>query len=533
MFKKLLLIALLVQLAVSGDLKPNYGGTLIFARGGDATSLDPAHAADGESYYATRAVYNSLVEFEYGSTKIVPALAKSWKISEDGLTYTFYLKKGIHFAPTSYFDKSPELTSKDVVFSIKRQFDKSNPYHKIGGDFKFWKALNMDDIVKDVVAIDKYTVEFILKKPEAPFLADIAMDFMGILSFEYANFLLKDGKAEELEKFPVGTGPFIFLSWKKDDKIVFKANTNYWDGRPYLDKLVMKVMSNSLARANELKEGNIHIMDFPDPGDLKELEKDPNIKLIRQEGLTLGYLAYNTEKKPFNNTLVRQALNYAIDVKSIVKAVYGDLGKVATNALPPTIWSYDKNIKGYQYNPQKAKKLLKKAGYEDGFDIDIWAIPVPRAYNPNGRRTAEIIQKDLAKVGVKARIVSYDWQTYLKKVSFGEHDMALLGWTSDNADPDNFMYTLLNKNVALKKPSKNRAFWKNDAFSILTDKAKGIRDKKKREKLYKKAQAIFNEEAPWLPIAYTIVVEPMLKSVHGFKLDPTGKRRFKEVWLEK
>lgn len=273
-------------------------------------------------------------------------------------------------------------------------------------------------------------------------------------------------------------------------------------------------------------------MDFPNPAEVAGLEAHKNIKVIKQEGLNVGYLAFNTERKPFDNKLVRQAISHAINMEGIVNSVYEGLGKVATNPIPPTMWSYNKNLKGYEYNIKKAKALLKKAGFKNGFETNIWAMPVARPYNPNGRKVAEAMQADLAKVGIKVKIISYDWGTYLKKSSNGEHDMVLLGWTGDNGDPDNFLNVLLSKNSA-KKPAQNMAFWKNDEFSDLLDQAKEITDPAKRARLYEQAQVIFEEEAPWKPIAHSIVVEPMLKKVHGFKLDPLGKRRFSKVWLSK
>jgi len=393
--------------------------------------------------------------------------------------------------------------------------------------------MDMSSIVKDVIAIDKYTVKITLKKREAPFIANLAMEFAMILSSDYADALAKKGKEADLGKKPVGTGPFVFIKWKKDDRIIFKANKNYWNGSPYVDKLIFKVITNNSVRAAELKAGSIHIMDFPNPAEVADLAKNSKIKLVKQEGLNVGYLAFNQEKEIFKNKKVRQAISYAINTEGIVKSVYEGLGKVATNPIPPTMWSYNKALKGYEYNPEKAKKLLAEAGYANGFETNIWAMPVARPYNPNGRKVAEAMQADLAKVGIKAKIVSYDWGTYLKKSSMGEHDMVLLGWTGDNGDPDNFLNVLLSANAAKAKPAQNRAFWRNAEFTKLIDDAKVITDVAERTKLYEKAQLVFEDEAPWKPIAHSIVVEPMLKKVHGFKLDPVGKRRFKEVWLAK
>ncbi len=531
--KKLILAMFVFLSSIAFAQTPDVGGTLVFGRSGDSTSMDPSHATDGESFYAASAVYDNLVQFKYGSTEIEPALATSWEVSNDGLEYTFKLRQGVYFSKTKYFKTKSEFTSADVVFSLKRQFDKSHPYNKIGGAFKYWSAMDMSNIVKDVIAVDKYTVKITLKKKEAPFIANLAMEFAMILSNDYASELAKKGKEGDLGKKPVGTGPFVFKKWVKDDKIIYSANKNYWNGRPYVDKLIFKVITNNAVRAAELKAGSIHIMDFPNPAEVDGLEAHKNIKLVKQEGLNVGYLAFNFERKPFDNKLVRQAISHAINMEGIVKSVYEGLGKVATNPIPPTMWSYDKNLKGYEYNIEKAKALLKEAGFENGFETNIWAMPVARPYNPNGRKVAEAMQADLAKVGIKVKIVSYDWGTYLKKSSMGEHDMVLLGWTGDNGDPDNFLNVLLSKHAAMNKPAQNRAFWKNEEFTALIDEAKEITDVAKRTALYEKAQAIFAEEAPWKPVAHSIVVQPMLEKVNGFKLDPVGKRRFKEVWLKK
>jgi len=232
----------------------------------------------------------------------------------------------------------------------------------VGGAFRYWLSMDMSNIVKDVVALDKYTVKISLKKKEAPILLNFAMQFASILSSDYADFLAKKGKQEDLGTKPIGTGPFIFKKWSRDDKTICLANKNYWDGRPYVDKLIFKIIPDNSVRVAELKAGSIHIMDSPDPVQVKDLEKNKNIKVIKETGLNAGWLALNTSKKPFDNKLVRQAINYAIDAKSIVKSVYEGLGQVAVNPIPPIMWSYNKDIKGYGYNPKKAKELLKKAG---------------------------------------------------------------------------------------------------------------------------------------------------------------------------
>ena len=496
------------------------GGVLVFAHSGDAVGLDPGREDDGETFLVCDNIYETLVEFVPGTTKLQPGLAKSYDISKDGLHYTFHLRKNVKFHDGTDFNADA------VLYSLNRQFKKGNPSYKYG-PWKYWGYMSLNYIVKDIKKIDDYTVQINLKKPEAPFLSDLAMNFASIVSPTAAKKFKDDFK-----NHPVGTGPFKFVKWIKDDSIVLEKFQGYWGQKAYLDKVIFKVIPDPTARYLALKKGEADIIDYPAPQDIQNIKNNSSLKIVKQAGLNVGYLAMNTSKKPFNNVLVRQAINYAINKAVIIKAVYGDLGQTAKNPLPPTTWAYDNNIKDYPYNPTKAKELLKKAGLPNGFSTTIWALPVSRPYNPNGRKVAEIIKGQLAKVGIKTKIVSYEWGTYLNKTNRGEHDMALLGWTGDNGDPDNFLWNLLSRDAA-KIPAENKAFWKNDKFTALIKKAKETSIQSKRKELYDQAQVVFHSQVPWVCLAHSVVVEPMKTNVMDFKLYPTGKRVFHFVWLKK
>ncbi len=505
--------------------------TLVYCSEGNPEGFNPSLYTAGTTFDASsRHLYNRLVEFELGTTKVIPALAESWEVSGDGLSYTFHLRKGVKFHTTKDFTPSRDFNADDVLYSFNRQLKADHPYHKVsGGSYEYFAAMDMANLLKSVDKVDDLTVRFTLSVPEAPMIANLGMDFASILSAEYADKMMAAGTPEKVDLDPVGTGPFLLVDFQKDAVIRYKAHPDYWGGKAKIDNLVFAITPDNSVRYAKLKAGECQVMPYPNPADLEAMEKDPDITVMRQEGLNVGYLAFNTEKKPFDNKLVRQAINHAINKQAIIEAIYLGAGKAAKNPIPPTMWSYNDAVKDYDYNPGKAKELLAQAGLAGGFETDLWAMPVQRPYNPNARRMAEMMQADLAKVGIKAKIVTFEWGEYLKRSRLGEHEMILLGWTGDNGDPDNFMFVLLGCAAA---KGANRARWCYKPFDDLLVEAKQSTDVAKRTALYKKAQLIFKEEAPWFTIAHSVVFMPMSKNVVGYKVDPLGGHVFYGVDLK-
>lgn len=505
--------------------------TLVFCSEGSPEGFNPQFYTAGTTFDATsRNVFDGLVKFDRGTTTITPGLAESWDISEDGTVYTFKLRKGVKFHTTKDFTPSRDFNADDVLFSFNRQWKKDHPYHKVsGGTYEYFNSMSMQDLLKSIDKVDDYTVRFVLNRPEAPFIANLGMDFAVIFSAEYADQMMKAGTPEQFDLKPVGTGPFQLVNYQKDAVIRYKANPDYWRGKAAIDNLVFAITPDASVRYAKLKAGECHVMPYPNPADLEAMRKDPDITLLEKEGLNVGYLAFNTEKKPFDDKRVRQALNLAINKAAIIDAVFQGAGKVAKNPIPPTIWSYNDDVKDYPYDPEKAKQLLAEAGYPNGFETDLWAMPVQRPYNPNARRMAEIIQADWDKVGVKAKIVSFEWGEYLKRSKDGEHQTVLLGWTGDNGDPDNFLAVLLGCDAV---GSANRARWCYKPFEDLIQEAKRVSDVNERTRLYKEAQVIFKEEAPWVTIAHSVVFQPVRKEVVDFRIDPFGGNVFYGVDLQ-
>lgn len=512
---------------------PSYAAkTLVYCSEGSPENFTPALNTTGTSFDAARPVYNQLVEFERGTTKVVPSLAESWTVSEDGKEITFKLRKGVKFhSGVNGFTPTRDFNADDVLFSFERQWKPENPYHKVtGGAYDYFNDMSMPDLLKSIDKVDDYTVKFVLTEPNAPMLANLAMDFGTITSKEYADFLLKKGTPEQYDQIPVGTGPFSFVNYQKDAVIRYKANPAYFAGKPALDNLVYAITPDPTARYAKLKKGECHVMIAPNPADIAGMKTDPVVNLISQPGLNIGYLSFNTQKPPFDKKEVRQAFNMAIDKAAIIKDVYQGAGQAAINPIPPTIWSYNTAIEDYPYDPEKAKAMLAEAGVKTPLDIDLWWMPVQRPYNPNAKRIAEIMQADLAKIGVNAKLVSYEWGEYRKRLQQGEHMTGQLGWTGDNGDPDNFFFLL---GCAAARPGgQNLSKWCNKDFDALINKAKTISDTAERTKLYEQAQVIVKEEAPWFTIAHSVVYEPTRKEVVDYKVSPLGRHEFYGVDLK-
>lgn len=519
----------LIALTVAASVQAK---TLVYCSEGSPEGFNPQLFTSGTTYDASSVpIYNRLIAFKSGTTDIEPSLAEKWDISEDGKIYTFHLRKGVKWQSNKDFKPTRDFNADDVLFTFERQKNADAPYHKVsGGSYEYFIGMGMGDLINKIVKVDDNTIQFVLNRPESPFLADLAMDFASILSSEYADNMMKAGTPEKVDLNPIGTGPFQLQQYQKDSRILYKAFDGFWGTKPKIDRLVFSITPDASVRYAKLQKNECQVMPYPNPADIAAMEKDPAINLMQKPGLNVGYLSFNTEKKPLDNVKVRQALTMAVNKKAIIEAVYQGAGQPAKNLIPPTMWSYDDSIVDYPFDPEKAKALLKEAGMEKGFAIDLWAMPVQRPYNPNARRMAEMIQADWAKVGVKANIVTYEWGEYLKRAKSGEHQTVMMGWTGDNGDPDNFFATLFS--CAAAKDGSNYSRWCYKPFEDLIQPARSESDPAKRTALYQQAQVMMHDLAPALIVAHSTVYEPVRKEVKGYVVDPLGKHHFGNVDIE-
>lgn len=484
---------------------------LVFGRGGDSVSLDAAAVTDGESIKVTQNLYETLLNFNEQDTTVEAGLAKEWEVTEDGLTYTFKLQEGVKFHDGTDFNAE----------AVKANFERWSA----GAEDEFYYYNSMfraegKDLITSIETPDASTVVITLSRPQAPFLKNIAMPVFGIAS---------PAAFETLGENPVGTGPFKFQEWKRNDSITLVKNEEYWqEGLPKLETLIFRSIPDNSARLNELIAGNIDLADGINPSDAATVSGDSNLQLIERPSMNVGYLGLTSTRKPFDDVKVRQAVNYAIDKQAIVDGFFQGYADVAKNPMPPSVSGYNDDIEDYAFDPEKAKALLAESSY-NGEELELWAMPVPRPYMPDGQKVAEAIQKNLEDVGIKTKIVSFEWATYLEKAAAGEADMFLLGWTGDNGDADNFLYALLDEdNIG----SNNYTYYKNDEVHDLLIAAQSEVDEEKRNELYKQAQVLIKQDAPWVTLAHSTPLLAAKANVEGFVPHPTGSESLHNVSIK-
>lgn len=500
---------------------------LVYARGGDSTSLDFASVSDGESSRVTKNIFDSLLEYEDDSFEVTAGLAKDWEESDDGLTYTFYLEEGVTFHDGTEFNAEAvkinyeRWADPDHEYAFK---DDGYTYGEYGSMFGGFKG-DEGHIIKEINVIDDYEIEFILNKPQGSFLQNVAMHYFAITSpaalEEYGS---------EINENPVGTGPFKFGSWSKDDKIVLEKFDDYREeGLPKLDKVIYEVIPETSARLVALRSGDVDIIDEVSPDDAAEIEADEELELHTRNENNVGFLGMNSDVEPLDNKLVRQAINHAVDKEAMVEALYSGYAATAVNLIPPSYMGHNDDIEDYEYDMERAEELLEEAGYGDGLELDLWVMPVSRPYMPNPETVAEILESDLGKIGIDVNIVREEWAPYLEKTSEGEQELYLLGWSGSNGDPDYFYSSLVHSDQI---GGENRSFYENEEVDELISEAAVTVDLDEREALYEEVQEILHEETPQVNLVHSKPLVAASSKVKDFIAHPSTSDPLYKVYIE-
>jgi len=480
----------------------------------DALTLDPAHITDTVSDTVTRRIFSTLVKFAPDGT-VVPDLAESWTISEDGLSYEFKLREGVTF------HNGDPLAAADVLYSYKRlvtpdiHSERANLLFFVEGARDFFEGNAAD--VSGITADGDYTVRLQLLAPYAPFLKVLCMSNFGVVCPAVAE-ADQDGFAGQ----PVGSGPFVFDSWLRNERITVTANADYFGGRPKLDRIIFMVFDDEKTRFENFKSGALEHCDIP-PSQIEEVRNDPALsKLIKGEpAMDMYCYGFNCEQPPFkDNAALRKAINHAVDKENIIETIWGGLVTEQKTYVPEGMFYFWEDAPGYPYDPELAKELLVQAGYPDGEGLPELVLHLDTPLT--NRLAAQAVQEDLRRIGVNVKLEVIDWGTFLPKVYAGESLFFQNTWLGDYPDPDTWLYQLLHSDNFGSAGNITR--WANSEFDSLVGMAQVELDETRRADLYHKAEQIAWDEAPWLLLFWknsATLVQPYVRDLTITKMDRT------------
>jgi oligopeptide transport system substrate-binding protein len=503
-----------------------FGGTFRRMLGDTPPTLDPTFVTETYGSNVVRQIFDGLVQFD-AHLNVIPAIAEFWEASQDGRTWTFALRRGVTF------HHGREVTAHDVVYSLTRLLDPNSPgpmtafFQHIQGAEDFMQGKTQR--VLGLTAIDRYTLQMVLQEPLAPLLAALGLPNAAIVPQEEVERL-----GDRFGRAPVGAGPFKFVRWEPNQEIVLAANDHYYEGRPFLDTVVFKIVVGSRVeeRFAEFLKGNLEEAIIPG-GKTEEVRTDPQYRQyqqVRKPTLSFLYIGFNTQLKPFDDKRVRQAFNYAVNTEAIVREITKRGALTAIGALPPGMPGYDPDPQGYAYDPAKAKRLLAEAGYPDGADfpvVQLWS--VHQAETTKAELAA--YQRYLAELGVQVHIhFAPDWPAYKAMLEQGQLPMFRLARLADLPDPDNFLAPMLHS----ASPT-NYTFYRNPLVDRLLEQARKKLFYAQRLALYREVERLVMDDAPWIAQNYSVFEYLYQPYVQGVEVSFLGNRAIplKKIWFKR
>jgi peptide/nickel transport system substrate-binding protein/oligopeptide transport system substrate-binding protein len=502
-----------------------FGGTYRRMLANNPPTLDPSLTVDVYSRAVVTQLFDGLVQFDT-HLKPIPAIAEFWEASQDRRTWTFSLRRGVTF------HHGREVTADDFVYSFTRLLKAAKPgpltdlLRRIQGAGDFLRG--QADRVQGLRAVDRYTLVIMLEEPFASLLAALGLANAAVVPREVV-----EQQGEQFARAPVGTGPFTFVRWEPDKEIVLQANDQYYEGRPFLDTVVFKIGGTFEENFADFLKGNLEEALIPSEK-TDEVHTDPQyqkFQIVRRPTLSLLYVGFNTRHKPFDDKRVRQAFNYAMNKEAIVRDITKMESRPATGALPPGMPGHDPDLRGYDYNPTKAKQLLAEAGYPNGAGlpvVQLWTISKAESTK------AELVayQRYLAEIGVQMEIrFEHDWPTYRKMLEQGQCPMFRLSWSARIPDPDDSLWHLLHsKNHRVT----NHMFYHNRRVDALLEQARQVLNLTQRIALYREVEQLVMADAPWITQHYHVFQHLYQPYIKGMEVSLLGDWAvpMKKIWFE-
>ena len=504
----------------------------VYCVNGQVSTFNPQKAGSGLIVDTLAAqLYDRLLDVDPYTYRLVPELAESWEVMDNGATYRFHLRDGVAFQTTEWLKPKRNFNADDVVFTFQRIFDRDNPWHNVNGaSFPYFDSLQFADSVQSVRKLDNHTVEFRLRQPDASFLWHLATHYASVMSAEYAAMLAKSDRQELLDRQPVGTGPFQLAEYRAGQYVRLQRHARFWRGTPLMPQVVVDLGSGGTGRLSKLLTGECDVLAWPAASQLTILRDDPRLRLTLRPGMNIAYLAFNTDKAPLNNPEVRHALALSINNQRLMQSIYYGTAETAASILPRASWAYDSEAKVTEYDPEQARTRLKELGLEN-LTLHLWVPTTSQAWNPSPLKTAELIQADMAQIGVKVVIVPVEGRFQEARLMDMNHDLTLSGWATDSNDPDSFFRPLLS--CAAIDSQTNFAHWCNRDFDSVLQKALASQQLASRIDAYDEAQKMLAQELPVLPLASSLRLQAYRYDIKGLVLSPFGSASFAGVTREK
>lgn len=466
----------------------------------EPATLDPAFSVDYSSGMLSSLVHANLVRFtpEGG---LVPDLAGSWEISQDGMTYTF------HLVPAR-FSCGRGVGALDVLFSFERLLDPEtiSPRWWVLGSVLGAEAFHRSGVrpLPGIEALDDSTVILRLERPEAHFLGLLAMPAAGIVCSSDALAL-----GTGYGRSPCGSGPWRLAEWREAEEIILTRNERYQGGKPEAEGLSFRIIPETMTRIAEFEVGNLDLLEVP-RAEL-DLWRSAGPPLLETEELRIVYIGFNNARTPFDDARVRRALNMAVDIEAIIVHVLFGGGVKARGVIPAALRGSPHPVDLYPYDPEMALELLAEAGYPEGFEMEIW-----QRENPEGGRILESVQAYLDRVGVRARLVTREWSAFKQAVEHGTPDAFYLDWFADYPDPENFLSPLFHSSN--RGGGGNRTGYVNERVDSLLGEAALCGDPAARWELYRRAEEIVYREAPWIFLWFPTRYEIVSPRLRGYRM---------------
>lgn len=471
-------------------------------------------------------LFDRLLSFDPATLEPIPSVAKSWHISDDGTVYTFTLEENIAFHSTEWFTPSRTLNAEDVAYSFNRVLQRSHPYHRIsGGNYPWFEAMGLTELITKVVALDEHRVQFTLLHPDNTFLTNLATRYTIISSKEYAESLLSAKQPQLFDQKPIGTGPFRFDAYHQGSDIRLLRHNGYWKESAKMQQVVINLSPFGFGEYAKVLSGDCDIIAEANASHLSLLQSNNNLTIKSQEGMNLAFLAINTTQPLLRDRRVRQAINLAIDKQHILSSVYFGAATPANSILSPFSWAYLPTAEDEQdIDIEKAKQLLAEVE-EPLRPLSLWYSVIPKAYNPNPKKMAELIQADLSKIGLEVTL--HIDSTPMHSAS-QQQDLTLTGWLPNSNNPNSFFKPLLTCQAI--EHGLNYANWCHAIFDALIDQTQLTKSDQQRIELFHNAQRLLHNELPIIPLAHGVQFEAYNNSINGVRMGPFGILDFTSIY---